>query len=322
MHVQFFIIFSLVVFKITCIYADVITNKSSFAESSCEPSVTLQVLYDLLIAGQKRNEENRAADQKRSDEHRAADQKQNEENRAADQKRSDEHRAADRKFLFDLIKGRHHDLGSEIASNLEDASVHFRDNTNKAYSTGHYIFYDDKYLLLSVSHGPHAPDAYICHENIDVQISGGCPLKSAINISRHVPLRMGDEASTFGYIYENEKFIPRFWKGVLGGKLGNDKKHLSSKTIFLGDEYVFQGVSQLNGMSGGPTVNGAGYTGMVHGSVDYLSDSRITLACVIPFNLIQSLCIKRMKIDHPSTYRSLKSYSDCVNVKIVDIPQF
>ena len=82
MNGQFFINFGLVAFKTTCIHADGITSIFSFAESSCKFClVPLQVLYDLSIAGQQRNEENRAADQKRSD----------------------ENRAADRKFLFDLI---------------------------------------------------------------------------------------------------------------------------------------------------------------------------------------------------------------------------
>jgi hypothetical protein len=180
-------------------------------------------------------------------------------------------------------------------------------------------------LLLSVSHGPLASNAYVCEDKVDVQISGGCPLYSAINVSRYAALRMGDEASTFGYIYEKNIFISRFWKGVLGGKLGHDALDEKSNTKFLGDEYLFQGVAQIADMSGGPTVNGAGYTGMMHGNKQYeniMANFSYYMASVIPFEKIESLCIKRMQMHRRDLYASLKNRSECSAANILDIPQF
>jgi hypothetical protein len=82
---------------------------------------------------------------------------------------------------------------------------------------------------------------------------------------------MGDQASTFGYIYNNGMQIPRFWTGTRAVPLGNHfiiVNNTINATPFLSEECLFQGVAELAGMSGGPTANGIGYTGLVHGTFE------------------------------------------------------
>ena len=252
---------------------------------------------------------------------RKADNERYEKNRKADNEKYEKNRNADKKFIYDLVKGRQHDIQSEAASFLFNTSVAIFDNKTMKFNSGHYIYHDEKFLLLTVSHGVQIEDSYECHADIDVQISGGCPVNSAINVSDWASLRIGDQASTFGFVNENDLFIPRFWKGSLAGNLGYLHTHRESNTHFLADEYIFQGVAQLMGMSGGPTINGNGYTGMVHGNNNYLNLS-ISTACVIPFSLIKSKCIDKMPFERPDLFKLLKTASDCTYVKIINAPQF
>ena len=262
-------------------------------------------------------EANRKEDNEKYERNRKEDNEKYERNRKEDNEKYEN----DRKKLFHLLKGRQHDIQSEVAKYLYNVTVNIFDENTISYNSGHYIFYDQRFMLLSVSHGVQINGSFSCHTEIDVQISGGCPVNSAINVSNWAPLRTGDQASTLGFIYENDTFIDRFWKGSLAGKLGSLSIHNETKTRFLSDEYVFQGIAQLIGMSGGPTVNGIGYTGMVHGNNNYLSQT-VSMACVIPFNLIKSECIDRMRNKKPALYAALKTQSECESANIIDTPQF
>ena len=277
---------------------------------SPETIQTLSEKLDIFLANQEAN--------------RKEDNEKHETNRKlyeANRKEDNEKYEKDRKKLFQLLKGRQHDIQSEVAEYLQNVTVPIFDPTTSSYNSGHYIFYDQRFMLLSVSHGVQLNDSFSCHTEIDVQISGDCPRISAINVSNWAPLRTGDQASTFGFIKENGQYIDRFWKGSLAGKLGYLNTHNATKTRFLADEYVFQGVAQLIGMSGGPTVNGIGYTGMVHGNNNYVSQT-VSMACVIPFSLIKSKCINRMRIEKPALYAALKTQSDCESADVIDTPQF
>ncbi len=169
-----------------------------------------------------------------------------------------------------MIKGRQHDNQNEVATVLLDASVFIIDPETKEFNSGHYIYHDEKFLLLTVSHGVKIQNSFDCQGEIDVQIASGCPIKSAINVSNYVPLRMGDQASASGFIYDYDIKASRFWTGSLAGKLGHSNTHEESKIIFLADEYIFQGIAELRVVvcrEARLSMALAGYTGMVHGSV-------------------------------------------------------
>jgi len=272
-------------------------------------------------ADDEKNERNRKADDEKNERNRKADDEKNERNRKADDKKNERNRKADKEYLYKLLKERQHDIHSEVANHLNNVTVHITDSTGRNYNSGHYIFYEQRFMLLSVSHGVQIRDSFSCHTEIDVQISGGCPVNSAINVSTSAPLRTGDQASTFGFINENDQYIARFWKGSLAGELGYLKIDNATKTRFLNDEYVFQGVAQLIGMSGGPTVNGVGYTGMVHGNNEYFGQN-VSMACVIPFNLIKSKCIDKMRDEAPALFAALNTTSDCKSANVIKTPQF
>jgi hypothetical protein len=69
----------------------------------------------------------------------------------------------------------------------------------------------------------------------------------------------------------------------LAGRFGNVGSVVNG-IPFNPDEYVFEGVAQINGMSGGATLNGIGYTGLVHGENQFPSGAH--LAVVIPASTI------------------------------------
>jgi hypothetical protein len=142
----------------------------------------------------------------------------------------------------------------------------------------------------------------------------------AINATVYSPLRIGDEASAFGFIYDHGIYISRYWKGTLAGKLGNHYYHAFSNTSFLAEEYLFQGVAELDGMSGGPTANGHGYTGIVHGN-NFYTTSKVSMACVVPFSIILSGCIQPL-LNNSSFYQQLMGPKQCPNVKVLQIPEF
>jgi len=244
--------------------------------------------------------------------------------RKADNEKYEKNREDDRTYIYDLVKNRQHDIHNEVAAHLENVTIPLKDLDNNAgnkFNSGHFIYHEERFMFLSVSHGVKIENSYSCHDEIDVQISGGCPNNSAINVSTWALLRTGDQASTFGFINEYGYNISRFWKGSLAGMLGYTVTHQESQTRFLEEEYVFQGIAQLLGMSGGPTLNGIGCTGMVHGNNIYL-EQNVSMACVIPFSLIKSKCIDKMRKGSPDYFDKLKTPSDCISAKVINAPRF
>lgn len=73
------------------------------------------------------------------------------------------------------------------------------------------------------------------------------------------------------------------------------------------DEYLFAGAGQERGMSGGATVNGNGYTGMVHAIYQNTS-----MHLVIPAKFIRD-CIK-------NNLNLLVVRSTCPSVEIAELP--
>lgn len=82
---------------------------------------------------------------------------------------------------------------------------------------------------------------------------------------------------------------------------------------FNSDEYLFEGVSQIEGMSGGATINGNGYTGCVHGinmdpSAGHSRNYRVNMAVVIPahriFDCIDDLMATTQAFLQPPYLRS------------------
>ena len=126
--------------------------------------------------------------------------------------------------------------------------------------------------------------------SIDAVVKTGCPSTShAINASTSVDLCTGHAASTLGFVNSHS----RFWSGILAGRMGmnltiSGNIYSPLKNVpFNSDEYLFEGVSQIEGMSGGATINGNGYTGCVHGtnmdpSAGQSRNYRVNMAAVIP----------------------------------------
>ncbi len=78
---------------------------------------------------------------------------------------------------------------------------------------------------------------------------------------------------------------------------------------------MFRGGAELEGMSGGPTANRYGYTGMVHGSRLHKKDL-VSLACVILFPIILARYINKFLNNHTLS-SLLKSPRDCPFVKVI-----
>ena len=76
---------------------------------------------------------------------------------------------------------------------------------------------------------------------------------------------------------------------------------------------MFQSVAQIKGMSGGATVNGCGYTGMVHGTDTLDLLVIVTNAIVLPADKIIQ-CIEK-NLDR------FMNISDCSSVKVVKVPR-
>jgi len=228
----------------------------------------------------------------------------------------------DKKFggLFNLIKTRYHNILSEYAEVLGSSTMPLNckipgdaGQQSNYFSTEHLIIYNNYVFTVGAKHSPcyNHINIYMCSD-IDVVFRLGCPMTlTALNISQYVPLRTGDEASTLGYINK----VSRFWNGQLSGRLGSYYTILNA--TFLPDEYIFQGVAQISGMSGGAVLNGIGYTGMVHGTNSFFHDS-ISTAIVLPSSYIFS-CFDAMETNIKSKY--FKKLEDCPNVKAVMIPK-
>jgi hypothetical protein len=161
-------------------------------------------------------------------------------------------------------------------------------------------------------------DLYEC-DGIDVVLGFGCPetnppgkITYALNVSERQELRTGDTASTFGFINPPAR-VGRFWSGTLAGKLGP----VNNSSIELDpDEYVFQGVAQIRGMSGGATVNGLGYTGMVHAINEFKEDG-VSTALVVPFHSIHQCLLTSGKSNLEDKWRY---WNECPNLVVVDFP--
>jgi len=193
---------------------------------------------------------------------------------------------------------------------------------NSEYVSGHSIFYRGLFYSLIARHYRYIEvfatkgNLYLC-PNVDVAIFSGCPpSKFALDANKHVPMRVGDESSAVGFFFESKEPVFRFWRGYLGGMKG--KTEVSNKINFLASEYLFQGVAQLKGMSGGPVVNGIGYTGLVHGNYDY-SAEKVSLAFVIPFDLIVSDCISKIETNFRDKFSDIQS---CPETTILTVPEF
>ena len=80
-------------------------------------------------------------------------------------------------------------------------------NSANEYATAHAVGYGDIVCMVGVKHlKGNFSGAFDC-EDIDVRILPGCPsVNEAIDIKTYVPLRSGDRASAFEYIYEHGEF--------------------------------------------------------------------------------------------------------------------
>ena len=118
------------------------------------------------------------------------------------------------------------------------------------FCTGHWIYFRNFFFMLTVAHFGAVECPHVVCPMMDVQISFGCPnTTGVINATKHVPLRTGDETCTLGYIADKELRLSRYWTGTLAGNLG---RVVSKDGVpFLAEEYLFQGVAELAGMSGG-----------------------------------------------------------------------
>jgi hypothetical protein len=100
----------------------------------------------------------------------------------------------------------------------------------------------------------------------------------------------GTLGSTVGFVTHEGKSVLQYWSGTLAGK--TQFNATTDGIEFRRDEYLFQGVAEIPGMSDGPTANGNGYTGVVHGNHLY-KESLLSHARVIPFDSIVRECISQ-----------------------------
>jgi hypothetical protein len=197
-------------------------------------------------------------------------------------------------------------------------------------TTSHNIIFEDTFVNIGVKHSKCVPkDSYKC-KSIDVVLNFECPAPNkknvALNVTKSFELRTGDSASTFGYIYDefSGTSAGRFFTGTLAGKLG-----YSSEGYFNEDEYVllFQDIPNINGMSGGATVNDLGYVGMFHVS-EYRSsamfgtdedDTTVPFksTSVIPFKSIRE-CILESGQDE-SVHDKWHHWQECQHLKVVEL---
>lgn len=213
---------------------------------------------------------------------------------------------------------RHHDYVAEFATALELTTTPLECTIGSSvhYSTEHSIIYNDYVFTVGVKHSrcyKHSGiDIYELYSS-DVVFRLGCPVANAVlNVTNFVSLRTGDEASTLGFVQGSS----RFWNGRLSGRLG--VKSMIGNIQFDPDEYLFEGVTQINGMSGGAALNGVGYTGMVHG-ISSFGGTGQHLAVVIPAKTIFDGFLS-MSVANKVKY--MKKLSDCTNITIIQIPAY
>ena len=182
-----------------------------------------------------------------------------------------------------------HDVGAERAAILDSVTYGHHDNVSGNHATSHSVYYNGTVFFVGVKHHSHYnltrdsnATSIIC-KFIDVQLIPGCPSKNkSLDITHSVSLRAGDSATTFGYIYEYGEFKTRVWTGTLAGRFGHQNDDVS---LYNPNEYMFQGVAQIDGMSGGPSINGNGYTGIVHANQRFHTYN-VSMALVVPVRLI------------------------------------
>jgi len=140
---------------------------------------------------------------------------------------------------------------------------------------------------------------------IDVVIYSGCPsTPKAINITLSAELRAGDRASTFGRIDDFRVTKGFYWTGILSGKIGKTNHSNAHE-----DSYLFQAYNFL-GMSGGASLNGCGYTGIVHANYHI---SQCSNALVIPASLIKE-CVD-------AHLNKLENFYDCPKTTVHNAPR-
>lgn len=213
---------------------------------------------------------------------------------------------------------RHHEYVPEFAAVLEKSSSPIKCTINGTnhFHTEHSLFFDGFVFTLGVKHGICYKELgirHIAYADIDVIVRCGCPVTPfVLNVNSYVALRTGDEASTLGYVDDSS----RFWHGRLSGRLQH--KLIINDTVFNSDEYLFEGVTQIAGMSGGATLNGVGYTGMVHGT-NLFGTPAPHLAVVIPASIILSTF---RDINASVKAQELKMLDDCPGVTVLQIPRY
>ena len=165
---------------------------------------------------------------------------------------------------------------------------------------------------MSVKHGMCLNDtSYLsCDGDLDIVIYNKCPSTSTvIDISESVPLRIGDEVSTLGWVLRNGTTHVRFWSSYLTGRYGLKTLANDNLTWIAPNEYIMQSTTQLIGMSGGCTCNGCGFTGVVH-ATDDISHS---MALVIPAADVHKCFEKHLSVLMPLT--------NCSNLTILSLPK-
>lgn len=100
-----------------------------------------------------------------------------------------------------------HDAGTDRYNCLKEVSGF----VTKYGVTGHAFAYKNKVGMLTVKHFHHNISGLLSCKSIDVSILPGCPkMGRALNIEGYVPLRVGDRASTLGFIRQNDEIIERY----------------------------------------------------------------------------------------------------------------
>lgn len=216
-----------------------------------------------------------------------------------------------RSSVTDAIGKKAHNFRSDIAATLSNATEPIICK-NQLFRTSFSAYYRGRVFVLSVKHSMCANETgYLtCDDNLDIVLYNRCPTTSAvINISESVPLRIGDEASTLGFVLRNGTSHLRFWSSYLTGRYGLNTTATDNVTLIAPNEYIMQATTQLPGMSGGCTCNGCGFTGVVHAN-DNLSN---LMALVIPAADVHKCLDKHLSVLMPST--------NCSNLIILSLPK-
>lgn len=240
------------------------------------------------------------------------------------------------KILYEKIQKSHHDTTADQAVVLLSASTskNCKINDIEYFSTEHAITYRDYLFSVGVKHSPcwsqESQGTYSECSDIDVVIRRGCPnTTKAIDTSTYLNLSTGHAASTLGFVHNQS----RFWTGTLAGRLGISVNLSVTNTSFIpfnSNEYLFEGVSQIEGMSGGATINGHGYTGCVHGSrSDWKSDGQrigLNMAVVIPataiFQCIDGIINRDLRNSSTYDLPLMKLDSKICRTQKVNVPHF